>query len=118
MSRLEVADDQAWVAALGVMPQTEDVSGDEYVRELVVPVSDSEDVRITWDVTDDSVRVRHWRNGSVVCDLFRETATRLTVVGTGSAGEVIVEYGSSGWSGRTRVKVLPEVRIEDGVLRS
>lgn len=64
------------------------------------------------------VRVRHQRNGIIVCDLFREMAARLTVVGTGSAGEIIVEYGSSGWSGRARVQVLPEVRIEDEVLRS
>lgn len=118
MPRLEVADDQAWLAALGVMPHTEEISGDEYVRELIVPVSDSEEVRITWDITDGSVRVRHQRNGIIVCDLFREMAARLTVVGTGSAGEIIVEYGSSGWSGRARVQVLPEVRIEDEVLRS
>jgi hypothetical protein len=118
VSGFEVADDATWLAALGVMPQPERISGDECVREVVVPVSDSEEVQITWDEIDSSVRVRHWRNGSLVCDLFREMATRLTVVGTGSVGEVILEYGSSGWSGRARVHVLPQVQIEDGVLRS
>ena len=118
MTGLEVADDQAWLAALGVLPSTEEASGDDYVRELVIPVSGSEEVRVTWDVTDGSVRVRHLRDGSIVLDLFRELATRLTVVSTGSAREVVVEYGSADWSGRARVQVLPEVRVEDNVLRS
>jgi hypothetical protein len=118
VAQLDVAEDQAWLAALGVLPHAEKVSGDEFVRELIVPVSDTEEVRVTWDVTDSSVRVRHQRNGTIVCDLFREMATRLTVVGTGSKGEVIVEYGSTEWSGRARIQVLPDVVIEDSVLRS
>ena len=118
MPRLEVADDQAWLASLGVLPETEEVTGDEDVRELRIPVSDSEEVQLTWDVTDCSVRVRHHRGGRIVSDLYRETATLLAVVGTGSAGEVIIEYGSSGWSGRARIQVLPNVLIEDTVLRA
>ncbi|GAB2577453.1 hypothetical protein Aab01nite_11670 [Paractinoplanes abujensis] len=51
-------------------------------------------------------------------DLFRETATKLTVTATGSTGEVIVDYGSTGWSGWARVRVLPTVEIEDTLLRS
>ena len=117
MPRLEVADDQAWLASLGVLPETEEATGDEYVRELRIPITDAEEVQITWDVTDSSVRVRHHRSGRVVCDLYREMATLLTVVGTGSAGEVIIEYGSDDWFGRARVQVLPEVLIEDTVLR-
>ncbi|WP_250030262.1 hypothetical protein [Paractinoplanes maris] len=94
------------------------MTGDEFVRELRFPVSDVEEVQITWDVTDDSVRVRHRRDGRVVCDLFREMATLLTVAGTGPGAEVIVEYGSDGWSGRARIQVLPAVVIEDTLLRS
>lgn len=118
MPKLEVADDQAWLACLGVPPDTEEISGDEYVRELTVPVTDAEEVQITWDVTDDSVGIRHRRDGRVVSDLFREMATLLTVTGTGSVGEVLIEYGSNGWSGRARVQVLPAVLIEDRLLRS
>jgi hypothetical protein len=116
--KLEVAADQAWLACLGVLPETEAVSGDEYVRELRVPIADAEEVQITWDVTDDSVRVRHHRDGRIVSDLFREMATLLTVAGTGSVGEVIIEYGSNGMSGRARIQVLPAVLIEDTLLRS
>ncbi|MGK5682694.1 hypothetical protein [Actinoplanes sp. URMC 104] len=118
MPNLEVAADEAWLACLGVAPGTEDVSGDEYVRELRVPVAEGEEVQITWDVTDDSVRVRHRRGGRVVADLFREMATLLTVAATGSGAEIVLEYGSLGWSGRARIEVLPAVRVEDTVLRS
>lgn len=118
MPELEVAADQAWAACLGVSPGPEQVSGDEYVREVRVPVADAEEVRITWDVTDGSVRVRHVRHGRILSDLFREMATLLTVTGTGSVGEVVIEYGSDGWSGRARIQVLPAVLIEDTVLRS
>lgn len=99
-------------------PRGESVSGDDLVRELVIAVSEDEDVLFTWDTTDDSVRVRHRRGGVVVVDLFRELATLLTVVTTDSATEVIVEYGSTGYAGRARVQVRPQVQIEDSVLQS
>lgn len=118
MSRLEVADDKSWLACLGVLPATEEVSGDEFVQEVRVPVTDTEEVQITWDVTDDSVRVRHRRDGRIVSDLFRETATLLTVAGTGSIAEIFIEYGAGGCSGRARIQVLPAVVIEDALLRS
>ncbi|WP_146246141.1 hypothetical protein [Actinoplanes xinjiangensis] len=76
MPGLKVADDAAWRDAFGVVPQTEGVSGDEYVRELRIPTDAAEELHITWDVTDDSVRVRHRRADSVVVDLYREQATR------------------------------------------
>ncbi|NYI47029.1 hypothetical protein BJ993_004109 [Nocardioides aromaticivorans] len=118
MPNLQVTDEQAWLAALGVMPQVEESSGDDFVQELIVPIADSEELRITWDLTDDSVRIRHQRGGSIVSDLFREMATLLTVLRQDAVREVVVEYGSTGWAGRTRVQVLPEVRIHDEVLRS
>ncbi|MBL7259327.1 hypothetical protein [Paractinoplanes lichenicola] len=118
MPELEVASDEAWLDCLGVSPKTEGISGGEYVRELRIPVTDAEQVQITWDVTDDSVRVRHHRDGGIVFDMFREMATLLTVAKTGLGAEVILESGSSGWSGRARIQILPAVFIEDTLLRS
>lgn len=113
-----MSDDQAWLACFGVLPETEASSGDEWVREVRIPVTHAEEVHITWDLTDNSVRLRHHRDGSIVCDLFREMATRLTVIALGSAGEVAIDYGSSGWSGHARVRVLPHVLMKDAVLRT
>ncbi|WP_101523213.1 hypothetical protein [Nocardioides houyundeii] len=118
MTSLQVADDEAWRTALGVTPDVEAVSGDEYVRELVYPVTGGEAVHLTWDVTDNSVRVRHRRGGEIVTDLHRETATVLTVAGAGKTAEILLEYGSAGHLGRTRVRLAPEVLIEDTFLRS
>lgn len=106
------------MAALGVMPATVAVSGDELAREVVYPVSVSEAVRVTWDVTDNSVRVRHRRDGVTVTDLHRESASLLTVVGTAETAEIVLEYGSPGGTGRTRVRVSPDVRIQDVFMRS
>jgi hypothetical protein len=106
--RLEVADDQTWLASVGVIPRTEEVTDDESVREL----------RMTWDINDRSVRVRHHRSGEIVTDLYRDLATLLTVVRTGAAREIIIEYGSTGWSGHTRIQLRPHVLVEDKVLRS
>lgn len=83
-----------------VSRRTQDISGDEYVRQLRVPVTDAEQGEIPWDVTDDSVRVPHHRDGRIVLDLFREMATLLTVVRTALGPEAIIEYGANGWSGR------------------
>lgn len=118
MPVLEVADDESWLASLGVLPQIEGATGDDYVRELNIPVGDAELVHVTWDVTDSSVRVRHHRNDVIVTDLFREFATLLTVVSRGQVREVIVEYGIAGVAGRSRIQVAPSVLIVDEVLRA
>lgn len=115
---LEVADDESWLAAFGVLPQSECATGDDFVRELTIPVGDAEEVQITWDVTDPSVRVRHRRSAVVVCDLFRELATRLTVMSHGPVKEVVVEYGIAGVAGRSRIQIAPSVLIVDEVLRA
>lgn len=118
MTSLHVAGDEAWWTALGVMPEVEAGAGGEHVRGLVYPARGSETLHVTWDVHDNSVRVRHRRAGVTVTDLHREMATLLTVAGVGEMAEILVEYGSAGHSGRTRVRVTPEVLIEDTFLRS
>lgn len=118
MASLEVSGDEAWLDAFGVAPEVEASSGDEFVQEVTLPVSDIEDIVVSWDVTDASVRVRHRRRDTIVTDLFRETATLLAVMNEGALKEVVVEYGVAGLSGRTRVQVLPQVKIEDQVLQS
>ena len=118
MTTLHVADDEAWWTALSVTPTAETGADDQFVRELVWPVSDGEAVRVTWDATTNSVRVRHRRGDLVLTDLHREMATLLTVAGAGEAAEILLEYGSAGHRGRTRVRLTPEALIEDSFLRS
>ncbi|MEU4562738.1 hypothetical protein AB0F72_30540 [Actinoplanes sp. NPDC023936] len=107
---LEVADDAAWLDAFGVVPQTEEVSGDEYVRELRISTDVAEELHITWDVTDDSVRVRHRRADRVVVDLYREHATLLRTERNGTITALVMEYGTSDTVGLVRVQVTPRRR--------
>ena len=81
---LEVADDMTWFDAFGVVPQTEEITDDEYVRELRIPTGAAEELHITWDVTDDSVRVRHRRADGIAVDLYREAATLLGIESKGT----------------------------------
>jgi hypothetical protein len=115
---LEVADDTAWLDAFGVEPQTEEVSDDEYVRELRIPTDAAEELHITWDVTDGSVRVRHRRADSIVVDLYREQATLLGVERSGRITALVMEYGTADAVGRARIQVTPELVIEDKFLRT
>jgi hypothetical protein len=67
MEVLVVAEEDAWLASLGVSPQIEEVSGDDYVREVRFPISGSEELHVTWDTTHQSVRLRYKRGGEVIC---------------------------------------------------
>jgi hypothetical protein len=116
--RLEAADDASWLDAVGIVPQTEEISGDDYVRELRIPTGVAEELHITWDVTDDSVRIRHRRADKVLVDLFREQATRLRIEKAEDTTALVLEYGSTDGAGRTRIQVSPEVVIEDNFLRA
>ena len=118
MSGLEVAEDASWLDALGVIPQTEEVSGDEYVRELRIPLAEAEELLVSWDVTDGSVRVRHQRAGDVVVDLYRERATLLSIERVGESTALVVEYRAANAVGRARIEVTPAVMIEDKFLRT
>jgi hypothetical protein len=113
---LEVAEDTAWLDAFGVVPHTEEISGDEYVRELRVPIDAADELHVTWDVTDDSVRVRYRRADSIVADLYREGATFLGVERNGSITALIMEYRTTDAVGCTRIQVTPVVVVEDKFL--
>lgn len=44
-----VAEDAVWLSAFGVLPQVEEGSGDDQVREVRVHVSVTEELYVTWD---------------------------------------------------------------------
>jgi hypothetical protein len=113
----DVADDAAWLDTFGVVPATEEDSGDEYVRELRIP-TDMAELHITWDVIDGSVRVRMRRAGNVVVDLYREQVARLGVDRNGKSTALVMEYRAADAVGRARIQVTPHVVIEDTFLRT
>jgi hypothetical protein len=118
MPRLEVAATDAWLEAFGVEPRTEEVTGDEFIKELRIPAGAVEELHLTWDVADDSVRVRLRQAGRVVVDLYREQATVLGVERDGSVTAVIIEYRTTDSAGRAHIQVTPQILIEDKVLRT
>ncbi|WP_212840210.1 hypothetical protein [Catellatospora sp. IY07-71] len=118
MSPLDVAPDDAWLSLLGVAPQTEEISGDEYVRELRFPITDTDELHLTWDQTDQSVRIRLNSGTAVVVDLFREQATLLTAEVNGTQRFIVLKYRAEGCTGTTRVQVQPAFAITDTFLRT
>jgi hypothetical protein len=103
--------------AIGVIPQFQTPNSDDIVRQCTIPVTDGEGILVSWDEVDCRVRLRHVRRGDVITDIFR-AAVLLSVNGRAPDGEVVVEYGVSRLSGRARLQVLPEVRLEDSLLRA
>jgi hypothetical protein len=115
---LEVSDDATWFHAFGVEPQTEGISGDEFVRELRIPTTGAEALHISWDEADRSVRVRWLRATKTLVELFREQVTALRVETTGADSVLIMEYGSPDVMGHVVIQVGPEVTFKDTFMRT
>lgn len=111
-----MAGDATWRSTLGVEPGEEEISADDFVKEIRYPVGDSDEVVLTWDVTDDSVRVRYLRGDTLVVDLYREGATLLTAAMDQGVRVVVIECDRSGLIGRTRVSLEPVVAVTDSLL--
>jgi hypothetical protein len=112
-----VAEDEVWLSAFGVLPQAEEVSGGDLVREVREPVSETEKFHLTWDAMDQSVRFRFWRASDVIVDVYREQATLLTIEAHETGPIVVLEYYAQGCRGRTRVQVQPTFALDDRNLR-
>lgn len=113
-----VATDDVWDASLGVLPQAEEVSGDDFVREIRFPISTSEELHLTWDSTDASVRIRYLREHALIVDIYCEHATLLTTEQVDKERFVVVEHGSGEVTGRCRVRIVPAFALEDTSLRA
>ena len=118
MPTLDVADDDFWLTWLGVVPQASEVSGDDFVQELRVPISESEELHVTWDITADSVRIRYRLGDEIVVDVLRELATLLTVEVIASEKTVVLEYSAEGAHGRTLFRVAPSFAMSDSFLKA
>ena len=82
-----------------------------------IRADNDEELHVTWDTTDASVRLRYARSGGVHLDLYRESATRIVVEQSTGVRTLIVEYGSAESPCWTCVQVTPTVSIEDDFLR-
>lgn len=117
MEPLVVAQDHRWLAAFGAEPRAEQATGDEFVGELRFTVDSTDEVILTWDTTNSSVRVRLVRATNTVVDVYREYATLLIPQVDGSARAVLIEYKAGDWIGRARIDVEPSFALRDSLLR-
>jgi len=113
-----VADDEAWLSVFGIAPQTEEASGDNWVREVRIPVSATEELHVSWDVVQRSARVRWRQESQIIVDVYREQTTRLTVDDHNNEPLILVEYDAGGCSGRTVVRTRPNITLKDTFLRT
>ena len=113
-----VADDDVWLSAFGVLPQAEEASGDDWVREVRVPVSLTGELHLSWDVVHQSVRVRYTLASDLIVDVYREQATLLTVDDRKTDPVVVLEYYAESCRGRTFVRAQPTLALTDIFLRT
>ena len=105
MSDLVVPDDERWMDVFGVEPRTEQSSGDDFVREVLVPLGHDGQLRVTWDATDSSFRLRHERDGVSALDFYREVVTEISIERRQAARWLVVEYGHLGLVGRLLFRI-------------
>ncbi|WP_329266619.1 hypothetical protein [Streptomyces pseudovenezuelae] len=109
-----VPSDQEIIEQLGEWPEVEEESG---ARALALRGSKGESVLFSYDTLGRSVRVR-WRNaeGEQVLDLFRESATRMTVYADNVSRRIILDFDMGECGGRMEISILPMVAIKDHLI--
>lgn len=117
MSDLGVPDDERWMDVFGVEPRTEQSSGDDFVREVLLPLGHDGQLRVTWDATNSSFRLRHERAGVSALDFYREVVTEISIERRQAARWLVVEYGQLGLVGRLLVRIDERLSVEDSLLR-
>ncbi|GAA1018821.1 MULTISPECIES: hypothetical protein [Amycolatopsis] len=113
-----VAEDEVWFSVFDVLPRTEEATGDDFVREVRIPVSETEELHLSWDATHRSVRFRHRRESDIVVDVYREHATLLTIEVRDTGPVVVAEYHANGFRGRTAVRFRPTFALTDVLLQT
>ncbi|MGV9299238.1 hypothetical protein [Amycolatopsis sp. NPDC003676] len=113
-----VAEDEAWFSVFDVLPQAEEATGDDFVREVRIPVSETEELHLSWDAMHRSVRFRYRRAADVVVDVYREHATLLTIEIRDTGPVVVAEYRADGCRGRTSVRLRPTFALADVFLQT
>ncbi|MFD5092371.1 hypothetical protein ACFWMR_17345 [Amycolatopsis thailandensis] len=113
-----VAEDEVWLSAFGVLPHTEAVSGDHLVREVRLPLSESEELHVTWDLTAWSVRVQYSRASDVIVDVYREQVSLVTIDDHRSGPVLEVDYHAEGGRGRMSVRTRPAFALADTFVRT
>lgn len=115
--QMVVAESEVWDQTFGVQPQPEESSGGSFVREVRIPINESDELHLTWDAVDRSVRVRRLHGAAVGLDLYREGATLITLESSATNKTVILEYGVDGYTGHMRIDLVPTFALRDVLLR-
>ena len=106
--------DQEIIEQLGEWPEEEEERG---ARMLTFRGVNGESMLFSYDTLARSVRVR-WENreGEQILDLFRESATRMTVHADRTTSRILVDFDMGECGGRMEVSILPGMAIRDHLI--
>jgi hypothetical protein len=106
--------DQEIIEQLGEWPETEEESG---ARVLTLRGPNGESMLFSYDTLARSVRVR-WKNreGEQILDLFRESATSMTVHADSASSRILIDFDMGECGGRMEVSILPSMSIMDRLI--
>ena len=111
---MDVADDAEWIKHFGEAPETEAISGDEYVREIRLEPQAGELLHLTWDVTTEDLRIRWYVAGVCIVDVLRERILQLFPHARQGQTGVLASYERDGsCDAAVFVQVWPGFRLFD-----
>ncbi|MDH6607733.1 hypothetical protein M2164_003368 [Streptomyces sp. SAI-208] len=106
--------DQEIIERLGEWPEVEEESG---ARMLTFRGSSGESILLSYDTLARSVRVR-WENreGELILDLFRESATSMTVQADSASSRILIDFEMGECGGRMEISITPSMAIRDQLI--
>ncbi|MEV6769197.1 hypothetical protein AB0N05_11280 [Nocardia sp. NPDC051030] len=111
-----VPDEDEFMQELGIELMAADSAGSETVRLVRLDLGSDDHVVFSFDVMGMSVRFRRVTRGTVVTDIFREAATRLSIGWVGESRRFVTEFNTDSLAGRLEITVGESVDILDQML--
>ncbi|MFB8004967.1 hypothetical protein [Nocardia sp. NPDC056000] len=111
-----VPHEDEFIQELGIELEGAHSGGSETVRQVTLDLGPDDHVVFSFDVTGMSVRFRRVTSGTVLTDIYREAATRLSIGWAGESRQFVTEFNTDSLAGRLVITVGHSVEILDHML--
>lgn len=111
-----VPHEDEFIQEWGIELESERSAASETVRLVKLDLGPDDHVVFSFDVMGMSLRFRRVTRGTVVTEIFREAATRLSIGWVGESRQFVTEFNTDSLTGRLEITVGESVEIRDQML--